>query len=1224
MAIFHRLLLAFLGVGVLIGVPLIVVSLDFSRDSARLRTEQSVTQQIAIVAANFEQEFGLGLNRSLKQITSSDALSQYLSASQDERLVNARGLETSFLRSQTDYEIYSGIYYVDVFGHLIASVEDGKRVNWPEVAQPSERSESVDRTPTAHHFKKLFDRITTTPSLLSSGNMEWFMPPRQLVVEGPFIDEQGRWSLLAGLPSLDFDNGALSGAAVIRVRLDGFLSRLKTITLFDEQVIWLFGPGNQVLLKPEKTTMALSRADVGDQAMVKEVILGKRDDDLVAYRDVAIVPDQAFLRIVYAVPNSLLSRDFEPALYFFIMVLAISGVAVLTVAYFVAKNFSAPIIELAQAASRLARGELAGRVKVRSSGELMVLVDSFNRMSENLQLANETRSSAFEVLRKTAAQMQVPEAAVAAVAAEAPSLAAAVDTDGKDAPAPGQEDAQDLRAISDLITQLIAERAENLRNTRDARDAAEQANRAKSQFLANMSHEIRTPLNAVLGMLKLLQSTSLTSRQWDYVSKTEGAARSLLFLLNDILDFSKVEADKMSLDPRPFRIDQLMRDLSVILSASVGSKPVEVLFDIDAAVPRTLIGDDLRLQQVLINLGGNAIKFTERGEVVVALKAVSLEVGQALLEFSVRDTGIGIPADQHSRIFDGFSQAEASTTRRFGGTGLGLAICQRLVGLMGGQIQVDSEPGVGSTFSFRVSLPVDREAHAALEYAAPVVLEGLANLQVLVVDDNPTARQVLSEMAASLGWRVEVADSGAQAVAMSRRRAEEGQPYDVAFIDWQMPGMDGWETGLRMREACGPEASAMVMMVTAHGREMLSGRSPSEQAALGGFLVKPVTASMLLDSVMAARSGSVELAAREGRRQEMPPRRLRLDGLRLLVVEDNANNRQVAEELLRAEGAQVQLAENGQHGIQVLQDAEAPFDAVLMDLQMPVMDGFTATARLRAEERWRGLPIIAMTANAMESDRQACLAAGMSDHVGKPFDLDDLVRKVLKHARPGDESAALAASLPIHGPDLPEESVGVLRTMGIEAGLAVRRLGGNIGAYTRMWSNFLADLPPLLDRLRDQMGQARWDEVGRELHTLKGLAGMLGVSELLTLCQQAEHAVTSGPADSPDLTWAASLEQCAVGLLSQGDALLAVLRGAGGPASPASTLTVQELSNALGALALLLQASDMKALDAFDRLRPDTLLASQALFPELQTAVDRLEFDRASGLVADLMKALNS
>ena len=871
MAIFHRLLLAFLAVGVLIGVPLIVVSLDFSRDSARLRTEQSVTQQMAIVAANFEQEFGLGLNRSLKQITSSDALTQYLSASQDERLVNARGLETSFLKSQTDYEIYSGIYYVDVDGHLIASVEDGRRVSWPEPLQPARLTQGVEATPTAVHFKRLFDRITTTPSLLSSGNMEWFMPPRQMAVEGPFIDEQGRWSLLAGLPALDFDNGALSGAAVIRVRLDVFLSRLKTLTLFDEQVIWLFDSGSQVLLKPEKSALTLARADVGGPQLAKDVVLSKRDDDLIAYRDLAIVPEQAFLRIVYGVPSSLLSRDFDPALYFFIMVLAVSGVAVLTVAYFVARNFSAPIIELAQAASRLARGELAGRVKVRSSGELMVLVNSFNRMSENLQLANESRASAFAVLRETAAQMQSsPEPQPPAAGSEP---AHTTSHEGGQTSAPGQEDVQDLRAISELISQLITERAENLRLTQEALDSAEQANRAKSQFLANMSHEIRTPLNAVLGMLRLLQSTSLTSRQSDYVAKTEGAAKSLLFLLNDILDFSKVEANKMTLDPRAFQLDQVMRDLSVILSASVGSKPVEVLFDIDPRIPQALIGDDLRLQQVLINLAGNAIKFTERGEVVIGLRALAVDDGFARIEVSVRDTGIGIPAEQHARIFDGFSQAEASTTRRFGGTGLGLAICQRLVGLMGGTIQLDSEPGKGSTFSFQVALAVASAPQAAL--ALPSDADAVAlpaeppRQRALVVDDNATARQVLSEMVMSLGWEVDVADSGALALSLSQQRAEEGRPHDVAFVDWQMPGMDGWETSLKLRQASDLGASTLIMMVTAHGREMLAGRSAAEQANLGGFLVKPVTASMLLDAVRDAQSGSLDLKGTS------PPRVLR-------------------------------------------------------------------------------------------------------------------------------------------------------------------------------------------------------------------------------------------------------------------------------------------------------------------------------------------------------------
>lgn len=275
MAIFHRLLLGFLAVGMLIGVPLIIVAFDFSRESARLRTEQSITQQIAIVSANFEQEYGLGLTRSLKQITGSDALTQYLSASQDERLVNARVLETSFLKSQVDYEIYSGIYFVDVFGQLVASVEDGKRVNWPESDVPASPTASSQRPATALHLRRLFERITTTPSLLSSGNMEWFMPPRQMVVEGPFVDERGRWSLLAGLPSLDFDNGALSGAAVIRVRLDTFVSRLKMITMFDEPVIWLFGPGSELLLKPEKSSLTLKRAEVGPPQMAKEVMRRK-------------------------------------------------------------------------------------------------------------------------------------------------------------------------------------------------------------------------------------------------------------------------------------------------------------------------------------------------------------------------------------------------------------------------------------------------------------------------------------------------------------------------------------------------------------------------------------------------------------------------------------------------------------------------------------------------------------------------------------------------------------------------------------------------------------------------------------------------------------------------------------------------------------------------------------------------------------------------------------
>ena len=450
------------------------------------------------------------------------------------------------------------------------------------------------------------------------------------------------------------------------------------------------------------------------------------------------------------------------------------------------------------------------------------------------------------------------------------------------------------------------------------RDRAEQASVAKGQFLANMSHEIRTPMNAILGMLRLLQKTPLTPRQLDYASKTERAAHSLLKLLNDILDFSKVEAGKMTLDPRPFALDTVLRDLSVILSSNLGQKPVEVLFDVDPELPGCFIGDDMRLQQVLVNLAGNALKFTSTGEVVVAVRRVALEPDGCRLQFSVRDTGIGIPLEQQQNIFSGFSQAEASTTRRFGGTGLGLSICQRLVGLMGSRIEVESVPGRGSTFRFELMLPVEAGAQSD---------DDTGPQRVLVVDDNQTARTVLSNMVESLGWSVDLASDGEQAIAMVDSRLAAGTPYDVVFVDWQMPGMDGWETGQRLREIAGSDAP-LLLMVTAHDREKLAERSPEDHALLNGFLVKPVTASMLRDAVMEAQGRTRSRAVASG-----GPR---LAGLRLLVVEDNLNNQQVAQELLEDEGAHVTLADDGQQGVAAVAAADPQFDAILMDVQMPV------------------------------------------------------------------------------------------------------------------------------------------------------------------------------------------------------------------------------------------------------------------------------------------------
>ncbi|HYR24262.1 MAG TPA: response regulator, partial [Aquabacterium sp.] len=557
---------------------------------------------------------------------------------------------------------------------------------------------------------------------------------------------------------------------------------------------------------------------------------------------------------------------------------------------------------------------------------------------------------------------------------------------------------------------------------------AEQVSLAKSQFLANMSHEIRTPMNAILGMLKLLQQTPLTERQREYTSKTEGAARALLALLNDILDFSKVEAGKMVLDRHPFALENVLQDLALMLSANVGIKPVELLFDVDPALLSTrLLGDDLRLLQVLINLGGNAVKFTMVGEVVVSLAQRARTAEQVSVRVAVRDTGIGIAPGALGQIFEGFSQAEASTTRRFGGSGLGLAICRRLVELMGGELQVRSELGQGSEFWFDVDLPIVNEAPPA--DALPPARH------VLVVDDNPSAREVLARQVHSLGWTCELASDADTALAALQQGLASGRPYQVVLLDWRMPGSDGLALTQAIRAAHGrvegrPDLQ-IIVMVSAHDREELAQRSGLLPFRIDGYLVKPVTPGLLAEAVGASpsRPRAVDTAA------AVPNGAGRLAGLHLLLVEDNPNNRQIAEELLSAEGARIDIAVNGQEGVQAIVAADGNYDAVLMDVQMPVMDGLSAAQRVRELLGARTPPIIAMTAHASEADRAASAAAGMVDHISKPFDLSHLVR-VLRHHAGRPEQVAPPPAAPTA---LPEAVLTVATELGIDIQAAWER-----------------------------------------------------------------------------------------------------------------------------------------------------------------------------------------
>ncbi|MET0267032.1 MAG: response regulator [Duganella sp.] len=651
-----------------------------------------------------------------------------------------------------------------------------------------------------------------------------------------------------------------------------------------------------------------------------------------------------------------------------------------------------------------------------------------------------------------------------------------------------------------------------------AKEEALEAGRAKSEFVANMSHEIRSPMNAVLGMLQLLQQTGMSERQQDYVVKAHAAASALLGLLNDILDFSKVEAGKLAQDPHPFRLDKLWRDLAVILSANVGTRQIEVLFRIDPALPAVVVGDGLRLQQILLNLAGNAIKFTESGEVVISAQQLARSGSRLTIGFAISDTGIGISDEQQRRIFDGFSQAEASTARRYGGSGLGLAISQRLVAMMGGQLGVQSVLGQGSVFDFAITFdtPAQPETGALVEaeQAQPTTAPAasMRDLSCLVVDDNPTARTVLGEMAASFGWRVDVAASGEEALAAVAERLAQQRAYDVVFIDWRMPVLDGWETSCRIRALNTGSTDGklpLIVMVTAHDREMLAQRQQGLAPVLDGFVVKPVTASMLFDAVAEAR-----MEHRPAPVAVRAPAGARLAGLRLLLVDDNPANQQVASELLSNDGAQVLVAGSGMQAIQALTGQSALPDLILMDIQMPEMDGYETTGIILRQLGTAAPPIVAMTANAMAADRTAALSAGMADHVGKPFDLAQLIEVILMHTRARQVAGGAPAPAPAPAQEtapvsLPEEAP-ALPAAGIDADAALKRMGGLKSVYRMALRSFADETVKLVEQIEAARSTQDARAVLTPLHTLKGLAGTIGAERVQALARQAEASLKQG------------------------------------------------------------------------------------------------------------------